>query len=139
VTSDGSEWIVDARGCDPARLADLTAMQSLFACIVDELRLTPVAEPVWHVFPDPGGITGVVALAESHLTVHTFPEHRALCLNLFCCKPRPEWPWRERLYDRVGAEHVDVRRVERRYVQDSRNSHQSMPPAPMARAASVLP
>lgn len=113
--TEGCEWIVDARGCDPSRVGDLTALRELFTRIISELRLTPVAEPIWHVFPAPGGITGLVALAESHLAVHTFPEHGSLCINLFCCKPRDEWPWRERLRDAVGADDVDVMRIDRAF------------------------
>jgi len=117
VTTVGCEWIVDAHGCDPVLLADLDAMRSLFAALIDELQLTPIAQATWHVFPPPGGITGLVPLAESHLTVHTFPEHESVCINLFCCKPRAEWPWAERLIQYVGARHVHVRSLERRYAQ----------------------
>ncbi len=134
MTTEGCEWIVDARGCDPARLADLTAMRKLFARIVDELRLTPVAEPLWHVFPSPSGITGLVALAESHLTVHTFPEHGSLCINLFCCKARAEWPWRERLREHFGAENVVVRHLTRRYAQEGTSQYQSMSSTPQAQS-----
>lgn len=113
--TEGCEWIVDARGCDPARVGDLETLRALFARIIVELHLTPVAAPVWHVFPPPGGITGLVALAESHLAVHTFPEHGSLCINLFCCKPRDEWPWSERLREAFGADEIDVARVERAF------------------------
>jgi S-adenosylmethionine decarboxylase len=57
----------------------------------------------------------MLLLAESHLTVHTFPEHGSLCLNLFCCTPRTEWPFAERLGELLGAERVTVRHVERAY------------------------
>jgi len=113
VSTAGREWIVDAHGCDPARLADLPSLEALFARIVAELRLTPVADPIWHVFPGPGGITGLVPLAESHLTVHTFPEHGSACLDLFCCRERPVWPWEARLRELLGAGTVTVRSVER--------------------------
>ena len=119
MTTAGCEWIVDAHGCDPALVADLDVMRSLFAALIDELQLTPIAEATWHVFPPPGGITGLVPLAESHLTVHTFPEHESVCINLFCCKPRAEWPWAERLHDQLGAQQVHVRQLERRYARPS--------------------
>jgi S-adenosylmethionine decarboxylase len=57
----------------------------------------------------------MLLLAESHLTVHTFPEHRSLCLNLFCCTPRSTWPFEERLAEMIGAERVTVRHLERAY------------------------
>jgi len=119
----GSEWVVEAYGCDAVRLGDLTAMRALFRAIVTELRLHPVGKAVWHRFPEPGGITGLQMLAESHLTVHTFPEHASLCLNVFCCTPRAAWAFDERLHDLVGATDVRVTGLLRNYAaapQDSR-------------------
>jgi S-adenosylmethionine decarboxylase len=111
----GCEWVVEARGCDPTALADLDLLKALFRRIVDELDLNEVHPSVWHAFPEPGGVTGMSLLAESHLTCHTFPEHGTACLNLFCCRPRPEWDFRVGLADTLGAEDVDVRRLPRRY------------------------
>ena len=111
----GDEWVVEAFGCDAERLADRTALAALFDRMVDELGLRPVGAGQWHVFPPPGGITGMLLLAESHLTVHTFPEHRSLCLNLFCCTPREPWPFAERLVELVGARRVSVRHLARTY------------------------
>jgi S-adenosylmethionine decarboxylase len=111
----GHEWVVEAHGCDPVRLASLPALQALVAAMVDELALHPVAPAQWHRFPDPGGITGMLLLAESHLTVHTFPEHASLCLNLFCCTPRAPWPFAQRLATLVGATDVRLRELVRDY------------------------
>lgn len=111
----GSEWVVEAYGCDPVRLADAGAMRALFAAMVVELDLHPVGEAMWHRFPEPGGITGMLLLAESHLTVHTFPEHGSLCINLFCCTPRDAWAWDTRLAALVGAGAVQVRVLAREY------------------------
>ena len=111
----GDEWIVEAFGCNAERLADRAALSELLDRMVHELELRPIGEGQWHVFPPPGGITGMLLLAESHLTVHTFPEHGSLCLNLFCCTPRRAWPFVERLTENLGAERVAVRHLERTY------------------------
>ena len=126
----GCEWIVEAHGCEPAALASLEKLSGLFERIIDALDLRPVGEPVWHQFPDcpgtglqhdglpvmlPGGITGLCLLSESHLTCHTFPEHGSLCLNLFCCRPRPDWNFSGELKREFGASVVQVRRLERPY------------------------
>ena len=115
----GDEWIVEAFGCDAERLADRAVLASLFARMVHELALRPIGAGQWHVFPPPGGITGMLLLAESHLTVHTFPEHGSLCLNLFCCTPRTEWPFAERLGELLGAERVTVRHLVRTYAREA--------------------
>lgn len=114
----GHEWIVEAYGCDPVRLADLSSLRTLFRTMIAELSLHPVGNALWHQFPSPGGITGMVMLSESHLTVHTFPEHGSACLNLFCCTPRAQWAWQERLSELLGAERVEVRGVAREYTSN---------------------
>ncbi|HEX9939630.1 MAG TPA: S-adenosylmethionine decarboxylase [Longimicrobium sp.] len=115
---NGREWLVEAHGCDPAALADVDRLRALFARMVADLGLHPVGDALWHKFPGPGGVTGLCLLAESHLTVHTFPEHGSLCLNLFCCRPRPEWEFEARLRDAFGAELVEVRALERPYAAE---------------------
>lgn len=125
--TDGFEWAVDAHGCSPALLSNLSTLQSLFDALIRELHLTPVSHAVWHVFPAPGGITGLVPLAESHLTIHTFPEHHSACINLFCCRPRAEWPWSERLQHYLGAAEVCVSRLERRYADSAEAPNRLLP------------
>ncbi|HEY0143783.1 MAG TPA: S-adenosylmethionine decarboxylase [Thermoanaerobaculia bacterium] len=109
----GTEWLVDATGCDAATLRSVEVLERLFARVIAEVQLKPLHAPAFHVFPGEGGITGFVMLSESHLAIHTFPEHEAATINLYCCRPRPEWPWSERLTEMLGASDVRVRVVER--------------------------
>ena len=111
----GIEWLVDARGCDPARLSSPKALAALFDEIVADLDLHVVGTPVFHKFPGAGGVTGFAVLSESHLSIHTFPEHSSACLNLFCCRPRRDADWSALLAKHLGATDVDVRRAERHY------------------------
>ena len=113
----GDEWVVEAFGCSAERLADRETIKGLLDRMVRELDLRPVGAGQWHVFPPPAGITGMLLLAESHLTVHTFPEYRSLCLNLFCCTSRASWPFAERLVELLDAERVTVRHLERAYAE----------------------
>ncbi|MGC4081303.1 MAG: S-adenosylmethionine decarboxylase [Vicinamibacterales bacterium] len=117
----GTEWIVDASGCDAAALRDPAVLAVLFSRIVDLLQLTPVSEPIWHAFPAPGGLTGFVVLAESHLACHTFPEFGSICLNVFCCRPRPAVDLVPLLRALLGTSHASVRQVEREYAGDARS------------------
>lgn len=104
----GCEWLIDAHGCDPSALRSRQVLQAVCDRVVAELGLQPVTAPLWHQFPDAGGLTGVVVLSESHLTCHTFPERGFAAFNLYCCRPRPAWPWAERLGDALGATDVQV-------------------------------
>lgn len=109
----GAHWLVDAYGCDPEALRSTARLGALFDAAVRELGLKPVGEPRWHAFPGPGGVTGLLLLSESHLACHTFPESGFASFDLYCCRPREDWPWEARLAEHVGAQRVSVRRVER--------------------------
>jgi S-adenosylmethionine decarboxylase len=110
----GCEWIVEAHACDARALTDPVALRALFDRLVEQMGLHPVGDAQWHQFPG-GGITGLALLQESHIACHTFPEHRSLCLNVFCCRPRPEWDFEGYLRRAFGASSVGVRRLERPY------------------------
>jgi S-adenosylmethionine decarboxylase len=109
----GTAYVVDARGCDIEALQSLPRLQRLFVQVLTDLALHPVVPPVWHVFPGQGGITGMVLLAESHLTIHTYPERGVAAIDLYCCRRQAEWPWGDRLRQMLGATEVDVRTLTR--------------------------
>jgi S-adenosylmethionine decarboxylase len=83
---DGLHLTADLRDCDAARAAmtDPDALRALCLAAVVAAGLQPVGE-LFHRFPAPGGVTGVVLLAESHLAVHTWPEIGAVTLDVYVC------------------------------------------------------
>ena len=76
----GIEWLVDGRGCAPARLRDRASVVALLDRIVRDMDLHVVSTAV-HVFDGHAGVTALYLLAESHLTIHTFPESGASYLE----------------------------------------------------------
>ncbi len=80
--------------------------------VVTDLGLR-VIDSVWHKFDGEGGVTGLIALTESHLACHTYPEHNTATFNLYCCRTRPEWDWERNLIDVLSATSVSVSRIER--------------------------
>ncbi|HXF46076.1 MAG TPA: polyamine aminopropyltransferase [Burkholderiaceae bacterium] len=75
-------------GCSATVLTDLETLSKLCRDATLDAGLTIVDEK-YHVFPDyngqPGGITGTVLLAESHLAIHTWPERRGVTLDVYVC------------------------------------------------------
>ena len=105
----GTEWVVDASGCDVERLADIAQLKLVFERIIQDLELNVLGEISWHQFPEPGGVTGLALLSESHLTCHTYPEFGAASFNLYCCRDRTAWPWEKMLRELLGATEVNIR------------------------------
>ena len=123
VVAVGQLWSVDASGLDPERLQGLAGrerLKALFDELIQSAGLHPVSDPIWHVFPGPhAGVTGIVALSESHLSCHSFPEHGGLALDLYTCRERPSPPWAElvgrHLGKASGAVHVTVQTQSRSF------------------------
>lgn len=81
--AQGTHWLMDCHGCPADVLADLAGLERLLA---DAARVAGarVLDSHFHRLP-PDGVTGVVVLAESHVTIHTWPEHGFAAVDLFLC------------------------------------------------------
>lgn len=104
---------MDAHGCAPEALRDPRALSALFEALIVSLELKVLGTPQWHVFPDPGGVTGLALLSESHLAVHTFPETGFAALNVYSCRVRPTPDFTAQLRRHLGAARVEVRTLTR--------------------------
>lgn len=114
----GTEWLIEASGCDATALADLDRLRAVFNRVIRDLELNVLGEIQWHQFDHPGGVSGLALLSESHLTCHTYPEFRAATFNLYCCRERASWTWETTLKEMLGATEVKVRVFER-VIQES--------------------
>ena len=74
--------------CDPVWLLDAAQLCAWCVGAVQASGLH-VVNQLFHAFPStvsgPGGVTATVLLAESHLCVHTWPEVKAVTLDVYVC------------------------------------------------------
>lgn len=108
----GTEWLIEAIGCDAEKLRDEESLRGVMNRVVDELGLITISS-IWHKFDGEGGVTGLIALTESHLACHTYPEYGTATFNLYCCRSRPEWDWESQLKTTLNAASVNITRIER--------------------------
>lgn len=81
----GLHIIADLHGCPTAEiLTNATLLEAICINFVREEGLLDVGR-LFHTFIDGGGVTGVVVLAESHLSVHTWPESGYVSIDVFVC------------------------------------------------------
>lgn len=109
----GTEWLIEAFDCEAEKLRDVEVLRQVFERIIQDLGLKTIGEEIWHQFAGEKGVTGLVALTESHLACHTYPEYETATFNLYCCKNRPEWNWDTNLRELLGAENVSVQKISR--------------------------
>jgi S-adenosylmethionine decarboxylase len=109
----GTEWVIDAVGCDPAILTDLGRIRAVFDRVISDLNLHVQGDVIWHQFSRPDGVSGLALLSESHLACHTYPEFGAATFNLYCCCNRDSWPWETMLKEMLDATEVTVRVLHR--------------------------
>ena len=79
----GSQLLVEMYACDARILDDVDAIESAMREAALASGATIVHEK-FHRF-SPHGVSGVVVIAESHLAIHTWPEHRYAAVDLFTC------------------------------------------------------
>ena len=115
----GLHLTADLRQCAPgtAALTDPVALRLLCLQAVADSGLQAVGE-LFHRFPAPGGVTGVVLLAESHLAIHTWPELAAVTLDVYVCNLHADHGARAealmaQLQVAFAAGHVHAQRVNR--------------------------
>lgn len=117
-TVNGLHLTADLRRCAATKLlVDEAGLRALCREAVAGSGLTVVGE-LFHPFPPPGGVTGVVLLAESHLALHTWPELGVVTLDVYVCNASGDHHAAaeavlERLLRAFRPESVQTRRIER--------------------------
>lgn len=75
--------LLELRDCNAAKLDDLPYLKETMMTAAVETGATIIGE-IFHQFA-PQGVTGVVAIAESHLCIHTWPEFGYAAVDIFTC------------------------------------------------------
>jgi S-adenosylmethionine decarboxylase len=110
---DGRHLIAELHGCsglDDVQLVEraLTGAAAAAGATLLELRL--------HGFGAGQGVTGIALLAESHISIHTWPEHGYAAVDIFLCAPRHDLEAALAvLADALGAQSVEQQLIARGY------------------------
>ena len=82
----GTHLLLELKSCNPVLLDDLPYLRNALMEAAEETGATIIGES-FHQF-SPQGVTGVVAIAESHLCIHTWPEFGYAAVDIFTCGKR---------------------------------------------------
>jgi S-adenosylmethionine decarboxylase len=108
----GEHYIFDLSNCNQEILLDGERSYSLFAQAVRESGLTVVDEGFYKFSPH--GFTCFLLLAESHASLHAWPEYGYCAIDLFTCAiGKDMMPLLMRIQEAFGAENFSLRKIDR--------------------------
>ena len=87
----GRHLILELSGCSPEIISDLEKVREYMIQAAIKAG-AEVRTTAFHRFR-PQGVSGVVVIAESHLSLHTWPEYGYVALDIYTCGDTTE-PWR---------------------------------------------
>ncbi len=87
----GEHVTIDGYGGDEKLLSDREVVMGAITQLVEDLGMHALIDPVVveasdNGIKDPGGWSGFVIIAESHISIHTFPKRRFLSADVYTCR-----------------------------------------------------
>ena len=79
----GTHLLLELKECNPELLDDLEYIRNSLMEAANKTGATIIGQS-FHQF-SPQGVTGVIAIAESHLCIHTWPEFGYAAADIFSC------------------------------------------------------
>ncbi len=102
--------VIDGYGADQARLEDAAAIYQFLDEYPDAIGMTKITPPHVYVYagqvPEDVGVSGFVIIAESHISIHTFPKRQYVNIDVFSCKEFDTQRAMAQLKERFGLKTV---------------------------------
>ena len=102
--------IIDGNGSDPSILKDEKFIRNLLDTYPGKIGMTKISPPyITHYMqgkPDDWGVSGFVFIAESHISIHTFPKRQYVNIDVFSCKEFDTQRAMAQLKERFGLKTV---------------------------------
>jgi S-adenosylmethionine decarboxylase proenzyme len=108
--------LAELYGCSLDLLDDLDAVSEHLRAAAESVGATVVGS-AFHRYA-PQGVSGVLLIAESHVSVHTWPEARYVAVDIFTCGGLDPRPGIRHLARAFGAESVRMHEVVRGTTKD---------------------
>lgn len=91
ITQFGEHITIDGYGGDPKLLNDKKIVSFVLSDLAKKLDMHTLSQPLVIQAPDnaikdPGGWSGFVIIAESHIALHTFPKRRFVSADVYTCR-----------------------------------------------------
>lgn len=112
MTALARHTLLEVHGCDASLLRHADELKPRLLEAIRAGGGTIVTE-LFHNFA-PHGVSGVVVITESHVAIHTWPEHRYAAIDIFSCGDSLDHDFIGReLCGMLKAERFEIRTLER--------------------------
>lgn len=113
----GPHLMLDCKGCNLEKISDVAYIFDVLNQLPEMIGMTKITQP--YVFPYAGlvpedrGVTGIVVIAESHLSFHSFTDKDYFFFDLFSCKPFDVEAAKQFILKAFEVQHVETHYAER--------------------------
>ena len=117
----GTHFMVELYGCDTKTIGDVDAIEEIMVAAATMAK-AKIIDKKFHTF-SPHGVSGVVIIAESHLVIHTWPEHGYCAVDIFTCGDRIDNAAALNVFEkRLNSKHSSAMEIKRGLLNKSDNS-----------------
>ncbi len=114
----GRHLLIELKNCNREVLNDVDYLRNCLCETAEQIGATVVNE-AFHQF-SPHGVSGVVVVAESHLCIHTWPEHGYAAIDVFTCGDAIEPKQSVKLFiEKLGSTDSSFVELERGVLQET--------------------
>jgi len=86
----GLHLTLDGYGCNSKKLKDIELLYSVLDSLPDRINMTKITKPFTIEYvgkkKEDWGLSGFILIAESHISIHTFPDKQYISADIFSCK-----------------------------------------------------
>ena len=108
---------IDGYGASPEKLEDTDTVYRFLDEFPDAIGMNKIVPPQVYTYhgktPEDWGVSGFVIIAESHISVHTWPEIDYAAFDIFTCGACTPEGAVEHLRRELGADRFEVRKIRR--------------------------
>ena len=126
----GPHLMLDCYGAPPEALSDVSLIFDFLDKLPSMIGMQKIGSPQIARFEDEAlaGVTGIIMIVTSHISIHTYALKGCFFLDVFSCKPFEPAIVIAEVNKRFKPEHTNIAFVQRGFLFPTRNIHQSPKP-----------
>lgn len=118
----GTHLIIELYECNETILRNVELIKEI---LVNSAKLggATILSDYFHKFGLEGGVTGVVCIAESHISIHTWPEYQYAALDIFTCSPKMDPDFiKNKIVEIIKPKDIKVKKINRGLIEKVKNA-----------------